>query len=77
MIRGWVLVSKVSLEGLYGRVSFQGLSSGPISPGTVDSHRLEGSLAICEGPYYGVIVATLDVASYHNIKSIVYAIPMQ
>ena len=60
-VRGWVSVSKVSFEGLYGRISFPGLSYNIISLGAVDSRRLEGSLFVRD--HYGVIVHWMLLAT--------------
>ena len=65
-IRGWVsIIKKVSLEGLYGRVSLRGFVLGDHIIGAVDSHRLEGS------KFVGSIMAshestTLDVATIQD-----------
>ena len=47
-VRGWISVSRnVGLEGLYGRVSLQGLCA-------LDSHGLEGSQFV--GDHHDVII---------------------
>ena len=64
-VRGWVSVSKVSLEGLYGRVSLQSLSYSYSYRHSGQSWA--GGITICGGPLQHDST-TLDVATKFIVR---------